>query len=73
MHILFQKAIYQIINLVSSNNSVYSDGQGDDIWSKFFRQPTLIGQKDLEDVDDITISPLTYVTFSGKWLMQQVA
>lgn len=70
---LISKGYIPIINLVSSNNSVYSDGQGDDIWSKFFRQPTLIGQKDLEDVDDITISPLTYVTFSGKWLMQQVA
>lgn len=66
---LISKGYFPVINIVSSNNSIYSDSQGDDIWSKFFRQPVPIGQKDLENMDDITISPWACVTFSGKWLM----
>lgn len=69
---LISKGYIPIINIVSADNSIYSDGPGDDIWSKFFKQPTEIRKEDLKNINDVTVSPLTGVTFSGKWLMQQM-
>ncbi len=69
---LISKGYIPIINIISSDNSIYSDSIGDDIWSKFFRQPIGINESDLEKIEDVTLSPLTYVTFSGRWLMQQM-
>ena len=48
------------------------DGLNDDIWCKFFRQPFGISQEDLNEVNDVTISPMACVTFAAKWLMQQM-
>ena len=67
------KGYTPVINLVSAGNSIYSDGEGDDIWSKFFRQPVRITREDLNQASDITVSPLACVTYSGKWLMQQIS
>lgn len=69
---VISKGYTPVINLVSSDDSLYSDGEGDDIWSKFFLQPTRISPEDLNHASDITISPLSCITFSGKWLMQQI-
>lgn len=69
---LISKGYIPIINIVSSDGSIYSDSPGDDIWCKFFRQPLEIRQEDLEDLGDVTISPVAGVTFAGKWLMQQM-
>ena len=69
---LTSKGYIPVINIVSSDNSIYSDYLGDDIWSKFFRQPTQMKHEDLQDIADVTVSPLTCVSFSAKWLMQQM-
>lgn len=69
---LVSKGYMPVINITCSNDSIFSDSYEDDIWSKFFRQPVKIEQEDLKNVDDVTISPMSCVTFSGKWLMQQM-
>ncbi|NBJ92853.1 O-fucosyltransferase family protein [Parablautia muri] len=69
---LAAKGYIPIINIVSAVGSIYSDGPGDDIWCKFFRQPSGICRDDLKDVGDVTISPLTPVSNPGRWLMQQM-
>ncbi|MBD5396474.1 MAG: hypothetical protein HDR71_19910 [Lachnospiraceae bacterium] len=69
---LISKGYIPIINITSSSGSIYSDGPGDDIWSKFFRQPIELDQENLEGVTDVTISPKACASFSGKWLMQQM-
>lgn len=69
---LISKGYIPIINITCSNGSIYSDGLNDDIWCKFFRQPVGISQEDLNEVNDVTISPMACVTFAAKWLMQQM-
>lgn len=69
---LISKGYIPFINITSSNESIYSDGPGDDIWNKFFRQPVEFDQENLEDISDVTISSESGVSFSGKWLMQQM-
>lgn len=69
---LVSKGYIPIINMESSIGSIYSEGPGDDIWCKFFRQPSGLKKDDLKDVGDVTISPLTPVSNSARWLMQQM-
>lgn len=69
---LVSKGYIPIINIVSAAGSIYSDGPGDDIWCKFFKQPLGLEESEIEDIGDVTISPLTPVSNPGRWLMQQM-
>lgn len=69
---LMSKGYTPVLSIVSSDDSIYSDSPGDDIWRKFFRQPFGISTEDLQEADDVTNSPLSCVSDSGRWLMQQM-
>ena len=66
------KGYIPILHIISSDDSIYSDSPGDDIWGKFFRQPSGITMEDLENAADITYSPLMCISDSGRWLMQKM-
>lgn len=62
-----------VIHLTNSNGSMYSDFEGDDIWSKFFIQPYGGIAKEWEESKNVWIFPYAAVTFSDRWLMQRIS
>lgn len=67
------KGYIPIMNVEAADESIFSDYPGDDIWCKFFRQPSGIELENLKGVADITISPLTPFSYPVMSLMLQLS
>ncbi|MCR4901621.1 MAG: hypothetical protein K6A23_02065 [Butyrivibrio sp.] len=51
------KGYIPVVIILSSDNNMYSDGFGDDIWSKFMNQPCGYTIKDIKNAKNVYISP----------------
>ncbi len=61
-----------VIRLTGSNDSIYSDYNGDDIWSKFFVQPYGEEANEWEQAQYVCEFPFSVATFSDRWLMNRI-
>lgn len=67
------KGYIPIIRIKSSYQSHYSDFVGEDIWSKFFVQPEKCSVQAYANSASVTFSSNFNMSFSGMWLMEQIA
>lgn len=51
------KGYIPVVIILSSDNNMYSDGLGDDIWSKFMNQPCGYNRLDISEAQNVYISP----------------
>lgn len=61
-----------VINLTDSDNSIYSDYAGEDIWSKFFVQPYGKEAEEWSEAKNVWEIPKGIITFPMRWLMGKI-
>lgn len=61
-----------VISLTNSNNSIYSDYAGEDIWSKFFVQPYGKEAEDWREAKNVWEFPIGVISFPMRWLMEKI-
>ena len=61
-----------VIRLTQSDDSMYSDNNGEDIWSKFFVQPYGEEADNWEQAQFVCEFPFSVITFSDRWLMSRI-
>jgi hypothetical protein len=62
-----------IIDLSSSNDSFYSDDEGENIWDKFFVQPSGYQLEEVYRSKNVTLSPVTYILSMDLYIMQIIS
>ena len=61
-----------VIRLTNSDGSMYSDYDGEDIWSKFFKQPYGAEADEWKNAAYVWESPYCVITFSDRWPMKRI-
>ncbi len=61
-----------VIHLTQSDQSIYSDYPGEDIWEKFFDQPFGPEANEWKNAVNVWQFPKACTTFSDRWLMRKI-
>ena len=61
-----------IVSITHSNASMYSDYEGEDIWTKFFIQPTGVESNELDKGREVYSYPRAYTSYPNRWLMRRI-
>lgn len=70
---VLSKGYIPVFHILSSDQSIYKDLDGDNIWSKFFEQPFGYCFDDIKESRDVTISPNLAVNENVFWFMRQIS
>lgn len=66
------KEYIPIISIVSSDTSIYSDEEGEDIWAKFFEQPSGMELERIKEAAEVTVSSNLRITPGVEWLLKKI-
>ena len=67
------KGYIPVINITWSDDSIYSDEKGDDIWRKFFKQPSSYSVEEVLESESVTFSPNMNILGNLRSIMKEAS